>query len=60
MIQQANIKFQKFNRQYKKKLDEVIKEKKLTDLFLQVDEALKRVKDDNSRTVRSARRTRKD
>ena len=45
-MQQADIKFQKFNRQYKKKLDEVIKENKLTDLFDQVDEALKRVKDD--------------
>ena len=59
-MQQADIKFQKFNRQYKKKLDEVIKENKLTDLFDQVDLALQRVKDDNSRTVRSARRTRKD
>ena len=50
-MQQADIKFQKFNRQYKKKLDEVIKEKKLTNLFDQVDEALKRVKDDDSRTI---------
>jgi len=50
-MQQADIKFQKFNRQYKKKLDEVIKENKLTDLFDQVDEALKRVKDDDSRTI---------
>ena len=54
-MQQADIKFQKFNRQYKKKLDEVIKENKLTDLFDQVDEALKRVKDDDSRTIRSSR-----
>ena len=50
-MQQADIEFQKFNRQYKKKLDEVIKEKKLTNLFDQVDEALKRVKDDDSRTI---------
>ena len=50
-MQQADIKFQKFNRQYKKKLDEVIKENKLTDLFDQADEALKRVKDDDSRTI---------
>ena len=50
-MQQADIKFQKFNRQYKKKLDEVIKENKLTVLFDQVDEALKRVKDDDSRTI---------
>ena len=50
-MQQADIKFQKFNRQYKKKLNEVIKENKLTDLFDQVDEALKRVKDDDSRTI---------
>ena len=52
-MQQADIKFQKFNRQYKKKLDEVIKENKLTDLFDQVDEALKRVKEDDAcRNVR--------
>ena len=50
-MQQADIEFQKFNRQYKKKLEEVIKEKKLTDLFDQVDLALKRVKYDNSRTI---------
>ena len=50
-MQQADIEFQKFNRQYKKKLEEVIKEKKLTDLFDQVDLALKRVEDDNSRTI---------
>ena len=52
-MQQADIKFQKFNRQYKKKLDEVIKENKLTDLFDQVDEALRRVKEDDAcRNVR--------
>ena len=50
-MKQADIEFQKFNRQYKKKLDEVIKEKKLTNLFDQVDLALKRVKDDDSRTI---------
>ena len=37
--------FLKFNQAYKEKLEQVIKEKKLTDLFEQVDEALKRVKD---------------
>jgi len=56
----ANMEFLKFNQAYKEKLEQVIKEKKLTDLFEQVDEALKRVKDDNSRTVRQARRTRKN
>ena len=38
--------FQKFNKAYKKKLDQVIKENKLTDLFEQVDEALLRVKNE--------------
>ena len=56
----ANMEFLKFNQAYKEKLEKVIKENKLTDLFEQVDEALRRVKDDDSRTVRSARRTRKD
>ena len=56
----ANMEFLKFNQSYKEKLDQVIKENKLTDLFEQVDEALRRVKDDDSRTVRSARRIRKD
>ena len=56
----ANMEFLKFNQAYKEKLDQVIKENKLTDLFEQVDEALRRVKDDDSRTVRSARRIRKD
>ena len=52
--------FQEFNKVYKEKLDQVIKENKLTDLFEQVDEALRRVKNDDSRTVRQARRTRKN
>ena len=56
----ANMEFLKFNQAYKEKLDQVIKENKLTDLFEQVDEALRRVKNDDSRTVRSAGRTRKD
>ena len=56
----ANMEFLKFSKAYKEKLDQVIKENKLTDLFLQVDEALKRVKDDDSRTVRQIRRTRKN
>ena len=59
-MQQADIKFQKFNRQYKKKLDEVIKEKKLTNLFDHGVEALKRVKDDDCKSVRQIRRTRKN
>jgi len=56
----ANMEFLKFNKAYKEKLDQVIKENKLTDLFLQVDEALKRVKDDDSKSVRQIRRTRKN
>ena len=49
----SDAEFLKFNHAYKKKLDQVIKEKKLTDLFSQVDEALKRVKDDDAcRNVR--------
>ena len=56
----ANMEFLKFNQAYKEKLDQVIKENKLTDLFEQVDEALRRVKNDDSRTVRQARRTRKN
>ena len=56
----ANMEFLKFNKVYKEKLDQVIKENKLTDLFEQVDEALRRVKNDDSRTVRLARRTRKN
>ena len=50
-MQDANAEFMKFNKAYKEKLDQVTKENKLTDLFLQVDEALKRVKDDDSRTI---------
>ena len=45
-MQQADIEFQKFNKAYKEKLEEVQKEKKIKDLFKIVDEALKRVKDD--------------
>ena len=56
----ANMEFLKFNKAYKEKLTQVIKENKLTDLFEQVDDALRRVKDDDSRTVRQARRTRKN
>ena len=56
----SNMEFLKFNRAYKANLAQVIKEKKIIDLFEQCDEALKRIKDDNSRTVRSSRRTRKD
>ena len=56
----ANMDFLKFTQAYKEKLEKVIKENKLTDLFEQVDEALRRVKNDDSRTVRQARRTRKN
>ena len=59
-MQDANAEFMKFNKAYKEKLNQVIKEKKLTDLFLQVDEALKRVKDDDCKSVRQIRRTRKN
>ena len=52
-MQDANAKFLKFNQAYKERLDQVIKEQKLTDLFDQVDEALKRVKEDDAcRNVR--------
>ena len=51
----ANMEFLKFNKAYKEKLYQVMKEKKLTDLFEQVDEALKRVKDDDTR--RNVRRS---
>ena len=46
-MDQANTEFQKFNKAYKKKLEEVQKEKKITDLFKIVDEALRRVKEDD-------------
>ena len=46
-MQQADIEFQKFNKAYKEKLEEVKKEKKITDLFKIVDEALRRVKEDD-------------
>ena len=49
----ANMEFLKFNKAYKEKLDQVIKENKDMDLFDQVDLALKRVKeDDECRNVR--------
>jgi len=52
-MQDANAEFMKFSKAYKEKLNQVIKEKKLTDLFDQVDEALKRVKEDDAcRNVR--------
>ena len=47
-MQNANVEFLKFNQAYKEKLDQVIKEKNLSDLFDQVDEALKRVKEDDA------------
>ena len=40
--------FQKFNKAYKKKLDQVMKEYKDMNLFDQVDLALKRVKEDDA------------
>ena len=45
-MQKIDIEFNKFNKVYKEKLEEIRKEKKITDLFKQVDEALKRVKND--------------
>ena len=56
----SNMEFLEFNKAYKANLAQVIKEKKIIDLFKQVDEALKRVKDDNRRSVRQIRRTRKN
>ena len=47
MMNNANEEFLKFNQAYKERLDQVIKEKKLSDLFDQVDEALRRVKEDD-------------
>ena len=41
--------FKKFNKAYCKKLDQVMKENKDMDLFDQVDLALKRVKEDDTR-----------
>ena len=49
----ANMEFLKFNKAYKEKLDQVMKENKDMDLFEQVDLALKRVKEDDAcRNVR--------
>ena len=45
-MKRINIEFNKFNKAYKEKLKEIRKEKKITNLFEQVDEALKRVKND--------------
>ena len=45
-MKKIDIEFNKFNKAYKEKLEEIRKEKKITDLFKQVDEALKRVKND--------------
>ena len=47
--------FQKFNKAYSKKLDQVMKENKDMELFDQVDLALKRAKDDDAR--RNVRRS---
>jgi dTDP-4-amino-4,6-dideoxygalactose transaminase len=43
-MEKMNDEFKEFNKIYKKKLEEVQKENKITDLFEQVDEALKRAK----------------
>ena len=48
MMNDVNEEFMKYNKAYKEKLDQVIKEQKLSDLFDQVDEALKRVKEDDA------------
>ena len=47
--------FQKFNKAYCKKLDQVMKENKDMELFDQVDLALKKVKEDDAR--RNVRRS---
>ena len=41
--------FQKFNKAYKEKLDQVMNDNKDMDLFDQVDLALKKVKEDDAR-----------
>ena len=43
----ANMEFLKFNKVYKEKLAQVMKDNKDMDLFDQVDLALKRAKDDD-------------
>ncbi len=43
-MEKMNDEFKEFNKIYKKKLEEVQKENKITDLFEQVDEALKRAR----------------
>jgi len=42
-----NVEFNKFQHHYKKKLQEVKKEKKLKDIFKMVDEALKRLQEED-------------
>ena len=44
-LEKMNDEFKEFNKIYKKKLEEVQKENKITDLFEQVDEALKRARE---------------
>ena len=44
-LEKMNDEFKEFNKLYKKKLKEVQKENKITDLFEQVDEALKRARE---------------
>ena len=44
-MEKMNDEFKEFNKIYKKKLEEVQKENKITDLFEQVDEALKRARE---------------
>ena len=44
-MEKMNDEFKEFIKLYKKKLEEVQKENKITDLFEQVDEALKRARE---------------
>ena len=45
-----NVEFNKFQHRYKKKLQEVEKENKLTDIFKMVDEALKRLQEEDKKS----------
>ena len=46
----TNVEFSKFQYRYKKKLQAVEKENKLTDIFDMVDEALKRLQEEDKKS----------
>ena len=48
-----NVEFNKFQHRYKKKLQAVEKENKLTDIFDMVDEALKRLQEEDKKSEMS-------